>query len=154
MRFGNTATNLLAVVAVVGLDLVGGDTAAAQSQVNTLDELRRELTVGDVVTAVNAAGESVTGRLVRVDDNTLELVLESPRGKARATGGLHVTIPLVDLRGLDRPRDSTKDGVLLGAAIGGGSALAMFLYAIAVDRNEVDEWGPVYLAVGGAFTGV
>ena len=44
--------------------------------------------------------------------------------------------------------------MLIGAGIGGGFSLAMFVYAAAVDYNEIDEWGPTYLAAGGIFTGL
>ncbi len=30
----------------------------------------------------------------------------------------------------------------------------MFVYAAAVDYNEIDEWAPAYLAIGGIFSGV
>ena len=30
----------------------------------------------------------------------------------------------------------------------------MFVYAAAVDYNEIDEWGPLYLAMGAAYTGL
>ena len=30
----------------------------------------------------------------------------------------------------------------------------MFLYAAAVDYNEIDEWGPAYLAMGAVSTGI
>jgi hypothetical protein len=33
-------------------------------------------------------------------------------------------------------------------------ALAMFVWAVSVDRNEIDEWGPTYLALGGVYTGI
>ena len=30
----------------------------------------------------------------------------------------------------------------------------MFVYAAAVDYNEIDEWAPMYLAMGAVYTGV
>ena len=30
----------------------------------------------------------------------------------------------------------------------------MFIYAAAVDSNEIDEWAPMYLAMGALYTGV
>jgi len=44
--------------------------------------------------------------------------------------------------------------VLIGAGIGGGLVLGMFVYAAAVDFNEIDEWAPMYLAMGAVYTGV
>lgn len=44
--------------------------------------------------------------------------------------------------------------MLIGASIGAGFVGAMFAHAVAVDRNEIDEWGPIYLGYGVLFTGV
>jgi hypothetical protein len=30
----------------------------------------------------------------------------------------------------------------------------MFVYAAVIDYNEIDEWAPAYLVVGGMFTGI
>ena len=39
-------------------------------------------------------------------------------------------------------------------SLGAGVSLGMFIYAAAVDYNEIDEWGPIYLAMGAVYTGV
>lgn len=50
--------------------------------------------------------------------------------------------------------DSSRNGALMGAGVGAGIAGAMFVYGLAVDRNEIDEWAPLYLGYGAAFTGI
>jgi hypothetical protein len=44
--------------------------------------------------------------------------------------------------------------MLIGAGIGAGVSLGIFVHAAAVDYNEIDEWGPLYLAMGAVYTGV
>lgn len=152
MRFTAPFRGLPVLVTIVALNLVGAASAAAQARV-TLDEARREVSVGDRV-SIAAEGGTMTGRVARFGDTDLRLVIDSPRGAVGSRRPIEVTIPLSALRSLERPRDSTKNGALVGAGIGAGSALAMFMYALAVDRNEVDEWGPTYLGIGGVLTGV
>ena len=154
MRFTVPAQTMVGLVALIGLNPISAATAAAQSPVSTLEELRRELTPGDVVTVVDNAGEEVAGRLVRFGDRDLELVVQPRTNRAKSRQPLTIAIPLANLRSLDRPRDPSKDGALTGMAIGGGAVLALSLYALAVDRNEADEWGPTYLGVGGVFAGI
>ena len=74
----------------------------------------------------------------------------------RVTGTQHVdvTVPLATIRSLERPRDSSRNGVLIGASVGAGVSLGMFIHGAAVDYNEIDEWGPLLLAMGAVYTGV
>jgi hypothetical protein len=137
---------------IVALDLIGASPVFAQMRISTLDELRRELSPGDVVSLVKTTGESVRGRLVRFADTALDIRSETRQvtGKQR----LDVTVPYGTIRSLERPRDSSRNGVLVGAGIGAGVSLGMFIYAAAVDYNEIDEWGPIYLAMGAVYSGV
>ena len=137
---------------IAALCVIGAASALAQGRVATLDELRRELSPGDVITVVQTSGDSVSGELVRFADTALDIRTETRQatGKQR----LNLTVPLGAIRSLERPRDSSRNGVLIGAGAGAGMSLAMFTYAAAVDYNEIDEWGPTYLAMGAAYTGI
>jgi len=140
-------------VAAAGVVIVFAGTATAEAQVrlSTLDDVRREVAPGDVVTIVGSTGDPTTGRLLRFGDTDLDI-----RTETLATTGQRqvVTILLTDLKALERFRDSSRNGALIGAGVGGGIALGMFVYAAAVDYNEIDEWGSSYLALGGIFSGV
>jgi drug/metabolite transporter (DMT)-like permease len=73
---------------------------------------------------------------------------------ARITvGSLSAVIPMPAVQA--RPaRDSNKNGILIGGGIGLGIGAGMFAYATAVDRNEIDEWAPVYAIGTVVLTGV
>ena len=83
---------------------------------------------------------------MRFADTALDIRTET----RLATGEQHadVTVPVGTIRSLERPRDSSRNGVLIGAGVGAGVSLGMFIHAAAVDYNEIDEWGPMYLAMG------
>jgi hypothetical protein len=90
--------------------------------------------------------------LVRSADAALDIRTEN-----RQTAGkqhVDVTVPLGTIRSLERPRDSSRNGVLIGAGVGAAVSLGMFIHATAVDYNEIDEWGPLYLVTGTVLTGV
>ena len=123
-------------------------------RVVTLDELRRELRPGDFISVVQTTGEPVRGRLRRFGDSYLDLLTEAQRAPRQARRPLSLTIPLGAIQSLERRPDPSRNGALIGAGIGGGLSLAMFVYAAAVDRNEIDEWAPTYLAIGGICTGL
>ena len=137
---------------IVALCMIGTSPALAQVRVATLEELGRELSPGDFISLVQTTGDSVRGRLVRVADTALDIRTETRQvtGKQR----LDVTVPLGTIRSLERPRDSSRNGVLIGTGVAAGVSLGMFIYAAAVDYNEIDEWGPIYLAMGAVYTGV
>jgi len=143
---------LLRPALIVALCMMGTSPALAQVQVATLEELRRALRPGDVISLVQTTGDSVRGRLVRFADTALDMRTET----RLATGTQHVdvTVPLATIRSLERPRDSSRNGVLIGAGVGAGVSLGMFIHVAAVDYNEIDEWGPDYLAMGAIVTGV
>jgi hypothetical protein len=134
--------------------MIGVSSALAQVPVATLDELRRELRSGDFISVVQTTGDSVRGRLRRFGDADLDIQAETRQPPGQQRRLLDVTIPRSAIQSLERPRDSSRNGALIGAGIGGGFVLAMFVWAVSVDRNEIDEWGPSYLAAGGMYTGI
>jgi hypothetical protein len=81
---------------------------------------------------------------------------ESPiRGSPRRAGDTRiVTIPLNDIQLLERPRDSVLNGVVIGTAVGAGIIRTMFVHAVAVDRNEMDEWAAVYAGAAVVYMGL
>jgi hypothetical protein len=139
---------------ILVFDLIGASFALAQVSVATLDELRRELSPGDVISVVQTTGDPVIGRLRRFGDTDLDIQAGTGRTAGQRRPLADIRIPHGAIQSLERPRDSTRNGALIGAGIGGGYALAMFVWAISVDRNEIDEWGPIYLAAGGVSTGI
>ena len=128
--------------------------ADGEGRVATLDELRRELSPGDFISVVQTTGDLVRGRLRRFGDTDIELQAEAQQTPTEQRRPLDLTIPLSAIQSLERPRDSSRNGALIGAGIGGGFSLSMFVYAAAVDFNEIGEWAPTYLATGGLFTGL
>ena len=147
------STSLPIPALIVVLHLLGSAPALAQVRITTLDELRRELSRGDVVSLVQTTGDAVKGRLLRVGDADIDIRIETqPRGQERRH--LDITVPLSAIQSLDRPRDSSRNGALIGAGIGGGVTLGMFVWAVSVDRNEIDEWGSIYLGMGVLYTGI
>ena len=95
-----------------------------------------------MITVVPSVGPPVAGRLIRLGSADLDI---RPVDKRKAPErGRDVTIALDALRSLERPRDSSRNGAALGAGIGAGFGGAMFVHAIVVDRNEMDEWAALY----------
>jgi hypothetical protein len=139
---------------VVALGLVGAAPAVAQTRVATLDELRRELTPGDVISVVQTEGGLVRGRLLRFGDTDLDLQAEAQQAPGEPRRRLDLKVPLSAIQSLERHRDSSRNGALIGAGVGGGIVLGMFVYGAAVDFNEIDEWGSGYLAAAGIFAGI
>lgn len=142
----------LAAAAVVST-VAGGGIVSAQTRVATFDDMRRQLHAGDTVWVTRANGERVTGRLLRVGETDLEVRTKGvdQLGDSRR---LDVKVPNADIRSIVRPRDPVRNGVLIGAGIAGGFSLVMFASAVAIDRNEMDEWGPGYAARAAALTGL
>ena len=132
---------------IVALVMIGTSPALAQVRQTTLEELRHELSPGDFISVVQTSGESVSGRFVGFGDTVLDIRSEGQQRRA-------VTVPLDTIRSLERPRDSSRNGLRIGASVGGGISLGMFVYAAAVDSNEIGEWAPMYLAMGALYTGV
>lgn len=128
--------------------------ALAQTRVATLDALRDGVAPGDSVSLVQTNGVSVTGRLLRVCDTDLVVRTVTRQEPGQPRRRLDMTIPLNTIQSLERPRDSSRNGTLIGAGIGAGFVGVMFVRAVAIDRNEIDEWAPIYLAYGALFTGL
>jgi hypothetical protein len=148
-----TKTRLVIATVIVAWGAIGATPCFAQTRVSSLDELRQALAAGDVVTIIPGVGQPVTGRLLRLGQDDLDLRLDRRR-TGPDPSPRHITIPLNAIQSLDRPRDSARNGARLGAGIGAGVGGAMFLYALAIDRNEIDEWAASY-AVGTAIcTGI
>jgi hypothetical protein len=143
----------LLISAVIGaVGAIGASPCLAQTRVTSLDELRRELSAGDVVTVVPAVGQPVAGRLMRLGDVDLDLRLLDTR-PSQEHGPRDLTMPLDTIQSLERPRDSARNGAGLGAAIGAGVGGAMFVHALVVDRNEMDEWAKFYVGAAAVCTG-
>ena len=138
---------------IVVISAIGASPCIAQTRVTSVEELRRELAAGDFVIVVPAVGQPVAGRLMRLGSVDLDVRLVNKRTR-RDRGPQDVTIALNDIQSLERPRDSARNGAAIGAGIGAGLAGAMFVHAIVVDRNEMDEWATSYVAGAALFTGI
>ena len=145
--------SMMMLVVVVGANL-RAEPVLAQAHVATLTEMRGLLSPGDLISVVQTAGAPVTGQLLRFGDADLDIRTEAQATGVRQSQRLVITVPRSAIQTLERSRDSSRNGALIGAAIGGGVVLAMFVYAAAVDFNEIDEWAPTYLAFGGIFSGI
>lgn len=143
--------HLALVVTILGVGVGGGAIGTtpcfAQTPATSLEEVRRQLAAGDFIRVIPAGGQPIAGRLVRFGDVDLQV-------EARQGGAGVVTIPLDTIQSLERPRDPARNGALMGAGVGAGAGGALFVYALAIDRNDLDEWGPSYLAAAAIFTGI
>jgi hypothetical protein len=132
---------------------IGASPCIAQTRVTSLEELRRELATGDFITIVTGVGEPVAGRLMRLGNVDLGVRLVDKR-TPRERGPRDVTIPLDAIQSLERRRDPARNGAAIGAGIGAGLVGVMFVHAIVVDRNEMDEWATSYVAGAALYTGI
>jgi HAMP domain-containing protein len=132
---------------------IGASPCIAQTRVTSLEELRRELAAGDFITVVPTVGQPVAGRLMRLGDADLDLRVVNRR-TPQERGPRDVTLPLDAIQSLERPRDSPRNGAAIGAGIGAGFGGAMFGYAFVVDRNEMDEWAPLYIRAAAVYAGI
>ena len=142
---------LVTALTIAAIAAAGATPAAAQTRVSSLDELRRDLSPGDRITVVPAAGPAVEGRLMRFGADEMEIRLEK---RARPPTLRDVTLPLTGISSLERPRDSARNGAAIGALVGAGAGGAMFLAALVVDRNEIDEWAGFYAGAAAVGTGI
>jgi hypothetical protein len=138
---------------IVAVGAIGASPCIAQTPVTSLEELRRELAAGDFITIVPGVGQPVAGRLMRLGDVDLDVRLVTRR-TPQERGPRDVTIPLEAIQSLERPRDSPRNGAALGAGIGAGFGGAMFVRAIIIDRNEMDEWATVCVGAAAVCTGI
>jgi hypothetical protein len=135
---------------IFSVNQIGTTSAAAQTRVVTIEQLQGELAPGDSISLVRTGGESLEGTVRRIGASDLELGIDKPRRPGRRD----LTIPLESILSLERPRDSSRDGAFIGAGVGAAASGAMFVYALAVDGNEIDEWAPLYLGYAAVFTGI
>lgn len=129
--------------------------AASQdaSLITSPGELRARLRVGDRVRVTERNGDEWRGEVTRIGMTDCELVTE-PSARRDDPSRLMVTMPYDVIAALERRRDSTLNGALIGAGVGGGAMLGVFLYMVAVDRNEMDEWAGAYAASGLVAAGI
>ena len=133
---------------IVSFGAIGASPCIAQTRVTSLEELQRELAAGDFVTIVPGDGQPVAGRLMRLGTADLDIRPVNKRGPR------DVTIPFSAIQSLERPRDSARNGAAVGAGIGAGFGGAMFVSALVIDRNEIDEWAPFYVGAAAVCTGI
>ena len=134
---------LLLASALIGA--CGVSPCLAQTRLTSIEELRRQLSVGDSIVVVPTGAQPIIGRLVRLDRDNLEIQPAKKRS-VQDTRPRDVRIAFDAIQSLERPRDPVRNGTLLGAAAGAGVGGAMFLAALATDRNEIDEWAGPYAA--------
>ena len=77
MRLKFSLAPLLLPALIVALGLIGASPARAQVRVATVDELRRELSPGDVISVAQITTGSVKGRLLRFGDTDLDIRTET-----------------------------------------------------------------------------
>jgi hypothetical protein len=138
---------------IVAFSAIGASPCSAQTRVASLEELRRELAVGDLVTIVAAGEQPVAGRLMRLGVLDLDVRLVNKHTPPER-GPRDATIRLNAIQSLERPRDSARNGATIGAGIGAGFGGAMFVHAIVVDRNEMDEWAIPYVGAAAVCTAI
>jgi hypothetical protein len=143
--------------AVLGISTLIGVTSAlpciAQTRVTSLEELRGTLAAGDLITIVRADGPPTAGRLIRLSEADLDLRVVNKR-TPQDRGPRNVTVPLNTIQSLERRRDSVRNGAAIGSGFGAGFGGAMFTYAFLIDRNEMDEWAPLYVGAAVVYTGI
>jgi hypothetical protein len=151
----STAAHAILVlsISVIAFGLMGASPVLAQTRVSSLDELRRVLDPGDMIVVVPSVGEPVAGRLTRLGDAHLDLRVVDTR-ISQGAGARNVSIALDAIRSIERRRDPVRNGATIGAGIGAGFGGAMFLYGSIIDRNELEEWAPLYLGVAAVCTGI
>jgi hypothetical protein len=143
----------LAYVVLSISTLIGASPCIAQTRMTSLEELRHALAPGDSIIIVPADGQPVAGRLIRLGEADLDLRVVN-KHTPRERGPRDITIRLNAIQSLERRRDSVRNGAAIGAGIGAGFGGAMFTYAYVIDRNEMDEWAPLYVGAAVVYTGI
>jgi hypothetical protein len=143
----------LPAAVLAGLGSISGSSAIAQTRLASLDELRGALGTGDLIMVVPEGGGPLAGRLIRIGRDDLDVRLVDAHGRQRP-GPRDVTLALDAIRSLDRPRDPVRNGVMIGAGIGAAVGGALIVQALAVDRNEIDEWAGIYAGATAASVGL
>ena len=106
----------LAMMTMGLLGLAGGDAAAAEPT-HTMTALEARVEPGTQVDIVDRQGRILRGDFVRADD---EGVLVTVYGSAEGR-----RVGAAEVLSITRAGDSLKNGVLIGAAVGGLTALAV-----------------------------
>ncbi len=155
MRSALAHVTFVSSTLIVGFGTIGASPCSGQTRVTSVEELRRELTAGDFVIIVPAGEQPVAGRLMRLGTVDLDVRLVNKRtSQDRRPRNVILTVPLDNIRSLERPRDSARNGAAVGAGIGAGFAGAMFVHAFVIDRNEMDEWATPYVGAAAVCTGI
>ena len=155
MRSALAHVTLVVPGLIVVFSAIGASPCSAQTRVTSVEELRRELTAGDFITFVSDVGPPVAGRLLRLGSNDLDVrVVNKRTPQERGPRDVTLTIALDDIRSLERPRDSARNGAAIGAGIGAGFGGAMFVHAMIIDRNEMDEWATLYVGAAAVCAGI
>jgi hypothetical protein len=119
---------------VVILALLASSCAFAQEPATSLDQLRLQLAKGDKITVVDASGKSIKGRVENI----------APDALAINAGGETRSLREDDIRQITRRKpDSALNGILIGAGVGFGATLPVFL-----SFAESDEKGMAVAAAG------
>jgi hypothetical protein len=139
---------IVGLAALLSVTTVGALPARAQVSV-TADELLAQLAPGDRVRIAASKGPEIEGivKRIHVDKNSIEI-------DSKAKGWRGEVLAIGELGAVERIPDSVKNGTLIGLGIGAGVAAAQFVYALAVDYNEIDEWAGIYVATGAAYSGI
>ncbi len=115
---------------------------APQEPVKSFDQLNTRLVPGDTIWVTDGEGREVKGKVQSLSSNALSLDANGPR-----------TFAARDVSVIrERPRDSLKNGTLIGLGIGGGLATAWCIGAIATDEHPGVECPEGFIVFGGLGT--
>jgi hypothetical protein len=110
------------------LFILGSGWVLAQEPATSLDQLKILLKTGDKVTLMDLSGQSITGRVERITPEALDL-----RVKDKVQ-----TFDEKDLRQItQKKQDSVLNGILIGAAVGFGATLPVYLGIADEDEKGV-----------------
>jgi hypothetical protein len=128
------------IYAICTLVVFVSGTLIAQEAATSLEDLKFVVGKGDKVTLVDASGKKISGRVERVAPNTLEI----------KTGGTLQSFSERDVRQITRQKpDSPWNGVAIGAGVGFGATLPLFLVASEGERGWAVAGAAVWGLIGG-----
>lgn len=119
--------------------------AHAQGIATSFNELRLLVRPGDTLQITSTEGREVTGKLVDLSPGVL--AMRVGKGREEWREGDVATIR-------QRRGDSLANGALWGLGIGGGSVLALGIYAAASDEASAGEVAAVTALYGGIGAGI
>jgi hypothetical protein len=136
--------------AVVLMFVASAGQAAAQ-EVSSFAALRYVLRTGETVQVTDDAGKIVSGRIVQILPDALEISVASPKAGSKSTFSRQ-RLSSEDVRTIARNRgDSIVNGMLVGAGVGLGGGIGMWAMAGGCDCYDAGAWmqvfGP-YVAIG------